>query len=233
MPIALSNEPEYRLAEKDVIAWLREQPLDLSELDAKIASTLRAERLAQLGTLQRLAARGKLHGALAWIHDFLASGEALVVFARHVEVQEAVLERFPDALHLLGRDSIAAREEAIAAFQDDGGPQLIVCATRVAAQGITLTRASNVAFLELEWTPAMHDQAEDRCHRIGQRDAVSAWYLLAAETIDETMSRVIAHKRGVVAAVTDGEQPAGESLVEAVVRELRDGRPFQHLRPVA
>ena len=65
VPIALSNEPEYRLAERDVIAWLREQPLDLGELDAKIASTLRAERLAQLGTLQRLAARGKLHGALS------------------------------------------------------------------------------------------------------------------------------------------------------------------------
>ncbi|HEY5198936.1 MAG TPA: DEAD/DEAH box helicase [Solirubrobacteraceae bacterium] len=233
VPIALSNEPDYRLAEKDVIAWLREQPLDLGELDAKIASTLRAERLAQLGTLQRLAARGKLHGALAWIHDFLASGEALVVFARHVEVQDAVLERFPGALHLVGRDSIPAREEAIAAFQEEDGPQLIVCATRVAAQGITLTRASNVAFLELEWTPAMHDQAEDRCHRIGQRDAVSAWYLLAAETIDETMSRVIAHKRGVVAAVTDGQKPDSESLVEAVVRELRDGRPFQHLRPIA
>ncbi len=233
VPIALSNEAEYRLAERDVIAWLREQPLDLGELDAKIASTLRAERLAQLGTLQRLAARGKLHGALAWIHDFLASGEPLVVFARHVEVQEAVLERFGGAVHLLGRDSLADREAAIAAFQEPDGPQLIVCATRVAAQGITLTRASNVAFLELEWTPAMHDQAEDRCHRIGQRDAVSAWYLLAAETIDETMSRVIAHKRGVVAAVTDGQAPAGESLVEAVVRELRDGRPFAHLRPVA
>ena len=74
------------------------------------------------------------------------------------------------------------------AFQEPDGPQLIVCATRVAAQGITLTRASNVAFLELEWTPAMHDQAEDRCHRIGQHDAVTAWYLLAADTIDETMS---------------------------------------------
>ena len=107
VPVALDNEREYRLAEQDVIAWLREQPLDLRELNARIAATLRAERLAQLGTLQRLAARGKLHAALAWIHDFLASGEPLVVFARHVEVQEAVLERFPDALHLLGRDTIA------------------------------------------------------------------------------------------------------------------------------
>jgi len=233
VPVALSNTTEYRLAEEDVIAWLRSQPLDLRELNAKIAATLRAERLAQLGTLQRLAARGKLAAALSWIGDFLASGEPLVVFARHVEVQQALLERFPAAAHLLGRDSAAAREAAVQAFQDPAGPQLLIGATRVAGQGITLTRASNVAFLELEWTPAMHDQAEDRCHRIGQHDAVTAWYLLAADTIDETMAELIQRKRGVIAAVTDGRQLDGDGLVEAVVRELREGRPLRHLRPVA
>ncbi len=121
VPMALTNASEYRLAERDVIEWLRAQPLDLSELNAKIAAALRAERLAQLGTLQRLAARGKLHAALGWIADFLVSGEPLVVFARHVEVQEAVLARFPDALHLLGRDSTAAREAAVRAFQSGDG----------------------------------------------------------------------------------------------------------------
>jgi SNF2 family DNA or RNA helicase len=233
VPVALTNTAEYRLAEEDVIEWLRSQPLDLSELNARIAATLRAERLAQLGTLQRLAARGKLAAALAWIEDFLASGEALVVFARHLEVQRAVLARFPGALHLLGADTLAEREAAIAAFQNPEGPPLIVGGTRVAAQGITLTRASNVAFLELEWTPAMHDQAEDRCHRICQRDAVTAWYLLAADTIDETMARLIQTKRAIVSAVTDGRDLHADGLVEAVVRELRDGRPFQHLRAVA
>jgi SWI/SNF-related matrix-associated actin-dependent regulator of chromatin subfamily A-like protein 1 len=232
IPVALTNEPEYRLAERDVIEWLRSQPLDLSTLNAKIAATLRAQRLAQLGTLQRLAAKGKLAAALAWIADFLASGEPLVVFARHVEVQRALIARFPGAGHLLGEDSLRARDESIGAFQDPAGPQLIVCATRVAAQGITLTRASNVAFLELEWTPAMHDQAEDRCHRIGQRDAVTAWYLLAADTIDETMAALIQRKRATVAAVTDGRVLEADGLVESVVRELRDGRPLKHLRAV-
>lgn len=232
VPVALDNERDYRLAEADVIAWLQQQPLDLRELNARIAATLRAERLAQLTTLQRLAARGKLSSALAWIHDFLASGEALVVFARHVEIQQAVLERFPWALHIMGRDAIAERDQAVSAFQDPEGPPLIVCATRIAAQGITLTRASNVAFLELEWTPAMHDQAEDRCHRIGQRDAVTAWYLLAAETIDETMARLIERKRGLVAAVTDGRTMEGDGLVDGVVRELRGGKPFRHLQRV-
>ena len=119
------------------------------------------------------------------------------------------------------------------AFQDPDGPQLILCSTRVGAQGITLTRASNVAFLDLEWTPAIHDQAEDRCHRIGQEDAVTAWYLLAAETIDETMIELIARKRGIVNAVTDGRTDESEAIVQAVVRELRGTAPRRRLRAVA
>jgi SWI/SNF-related matrix-associated actin-dependent regulator 1 of chromatin subfamily A len=233
VPVALENEREYRLAEEDVIAWLREQPLELRELEARVAAALRAERLAQLNALKRLAARGKTGPALAWIADFLASDEPLVVFAGNREVQELVLERFPDALHLLGRDSITQREAAVHAFQDPDGPQLIVCATRVGAQGITLTRASNVAFLDLEWTPAIHDQAEDRCHRIGQQDAVTAWYLLAAETIDETMIELIARKRGIVGAVTDGRRDESEALIQGVVRELRAKKPRRRLRSVA
>lgn len=233
VPVALNNETEYRLAEDDVIEWLKTQPLELDQLDAKIAATLRAERLAQLTALQRLAARGKLAAANAWIHDFLESGEALVVFCRHREIQEAVVKRFPDAVHILGTDSATSRQAAIDAFQRPNGPQLIVCATRAAAQGITLTRASNVCFLELEWTPAIHDQAEDRVHRIGQHDSVSAWYLLAADTIDETMARLIQRKREVVDAVTDGRSLPDGGLVEGVISELRDGKPFRHLRAVA
>lgn len=233
VPVTLSNRKEYRLAEDDVIAWLRTQPLDLKELDAKIAATLRAQRLAQLTALQILAARGKLAAALAWIRDFVETGEPLVVFARHVEVQQAVIERFPDALHLRGEDSLAARQAAIASFQKPDGPALIVGATRVAGQGITLTRASNVCFLELEWTPALHDQAEDRCHRIGQHDAVTAWYLLAADTIDETMTRLIQRKRQVIDAVTNGRELPDGGLLDGVVRELRDGQPFRHLHAVA
>jgi SWI/SNF-related matrix-associated actin-dependent regulator 1 of chromatin subfamily A len=233
VPVALTNLEEYRLAEDDVIEWLRSQPLDLKLLGAKIAAALRAERLAQLTALQRLAARGKLAAALAWIHDFLASGEPLVVFCRHREVQRAVMERFPWALHIFGDDAVGARQAAVDAFQRPGGPALIVCATRAAAQGITLTRASNVCFLELEWTPAIHDQAEDRCHRIGQRAAVCAWYLLAAETIDETMARLIQRKRQVIDAVTDGRDLPDAGLIDGVVRELREGRPFRHLHAVA
>jgi SWI/SNF-related matrix-associated actin-dependent regulator 1 of chromatin subfamily A len=237
VPVELDNESEYRLAERDVIAWLRTQPLDLRELDAKVAAALRAERLVRLNALKLLAAEGKLHAALAWIHDFLASGERLVVFARHRKIQRAVVERFPLALHVLGEDDHAARDAAVSAFQEPDGAdgtqnQLIVCSIELAGHGITLTRSSNVAFLELDWTPAKLEQAEDRCHRIGQQDAVNATYLLASETIDETIATLLERKRGVIGAVTDGRAQDEEGVLDAVVRELR-GTPYRHLKAVA
>jgi SWI/SNF-related matrix-associated actin-dependent regulator 1 of chromatin subfamily A len=234
VPVELDNEPEYRLAERDLVAWLQSQPLDLDELDSKVAAALRAERLVRLNALKLLAARGKLHAALAWIHDFCTSGERLVVFAHHREIQRAVLERFPDALHILGEDSHAARDAAWHAFQapDDAGNQLLACSIEVAGQGVTLTRSSNVVFLELDWTPAKHEQAEDRCHRIGQQDAVNATYLLAAGTIDETIAALLERKRAVIGAVTDGQPEDEEGVVDALVRELR-GTPYRHLRAVA
>jgi hypothetical protein len=232
VPVLLSNEAEYRLAERDVIAWLQTLPLDLRSIDAKVAAALRAEQLVRLNHLRQLAARGKLPTGLAWIADFLESGEPLVVFAEHIATQKAVMERFPNAAHILGADSAQTRQRAVDAFQSEDGPQLIVCSLKAASQGITLTRASNVAFLELDWTPARHDQAEDRLHRIGQDSAVTAWYLLAPDTIDETMAELLQRKRSLIDAVTDGQVRDEERLVDAVARELRN-RPFRHLRVVA
>jgi SWI/SNF-related matrix-associated actin-dependent regulator of chromatin subfamily A-like protein 1 len=217
-----------------VIAWLQTQPLDLRELDAKVAAALRAERLVRLNALKLLAARGKLRAALTWIHDFCSSGERLIVFAHHREVQRAVLERFPGALHILGEDRHSARDAAVRSFQAADRPdnQLLVCSIEVAGQGLTLTRSTNVVFLELDWTPAKHDQAEDRCHRIGQRDAVNASYLLAAGTVDETIAALLERKRAVIGAVTDGRVEDEDGVVDALVRELR-GEPYRHLRAVA
>ena len=232
VPVLLSNEAEYRLAEKDVVAWLQTLPLDLRTIDAKVAAALQAEQLVRLNQLRQLAAAGKMPTALAWIADFLESGEPLVVFADHVAIQKELVTRFPGSVHILGSDSQQKRQDAVDAFQREEGPQLIVCSMRAASQGITLTRASNVAFLELDWTPARHDQAEDRLHRIGQASAVTAWYLLAPETIDETMATLLERKRTVIDAVTEGDVREEGPMVDQVVRALR-ARPFRHLRVVA
>ena len=234
VPVSLNNEEEYRLAEDDVIEWLRSQPLDLNELDAKIAATLRA-RAARAADHAAAAGRARQARGRADVDPRLprlgrAAGRVRAPRRGAGGGGRALPGRAAPARR--GHAS-AQRQAAIDAFQRPDGPQLIVCATRVAAQGITLTRASNVCFLELEWTPAIHDQAEDRCHRIGQRDAVTAWYLLAADTIDETMARLIQRKRELIDAITDGRELPDGGLIDGVVRELREGKPFRHLHAVA
>jgi SWI/SNF-related matrix-associated actin-dependent regulator of chromatin subfamily A-like protein 1 len=219
--IEIDNEDEYRLAERDVVAWLQSQPLELRTLEARVSAATRAERLARLNYLRQLAARGKLAAQLHWIEDFLATGEPLIVFADHIEIQRAVLERFPHAAHVLGSDSAQERDDNVRAFQEPDGPPLIVCSLKAASHGITLTRASNVAFLELDWTPARLEQAEDRAHRIGQRNAVAAWYLLAPNTIDSLLEGVLQAKRELIGAITDGRVDVERTVLDSVVRSLR------------
>jgi len=215
VPVPTSNAAEYKRAERDFVRWLSEQ-VDAGG-SGRIAPEARAQALVKMTALRRLAARGKLDSALAWIEDFSESGERLVVFAHHREIQAAVIERFGDCARVIGDDSMEEREANVRRFQAEDGPGLCVCSLQVASHGFTLTAAANVAFLELDWTPAKHDQAEDRVHRIGQAESVTAWYLLANETIDERISELLAEKRDVVDSVTDGGGGAGASIADALI----------------
>jgi SWI/SNF-related matrix-associated actin-dependent regulator 1 of chromatin subfamily A len=113
-----------------------------------------------------------------------------------------------------------SRQGSVDTFQNDPDARVIVLNMKAGGVGLTLTAASDVLFIEQGWTPAEHDQAEDRCHRIGQDEHVSAWYLLAEGTIDDDIYSLIEDKRVVVDAVTDGEDNSQTSVLNALVKKL-------------
>ena len=216
IPIRLS--PEASAAYQEVLDDYREA-LDIAREAGGEGGG--AVHLTYIEKLKQAAARGKLDACCEWINDVLETGEKLVVFAHHQEIQRALLDRYPDAARVVADDSVAVRDVQVQRFQSDPACRLIVVSLKAGGVGITLTAASNVAFLELGWTPGDHDQAEDRCHRIGQRDAVTAWYLLAAGTIEEEIADLIERKRLVVNALSQGvaqADTAGSILGDLIER---------------
>lgn len=223
VPIPLANEHEYRHLEDDLVDWLRHEVHDPGQLAERIDSALRAEALVKLNALRHVAARGKLHAAIEWIKAFLESGERLVVFAHHRDIQHELVHAFPRAARILGSDPIEERQRNVELFQRGrGGAPLCICSLEAASHGFTLTAAASVAFLELGWTPAKHDQAEDRVHRIGQDRHVTAWYLLAADTIDERIAALIDYKRAMVGSVTDGSAGSEATVIDRLLVDLAE-----------
>ncbi len=198
LPVSISNRREYRKAEADVARFVGEAAANderrvaeaverwRAERDGRDpsqgemrairsgvrasaeANAERAEQLVRINALNQLAATGKMDAVTEWVQNFLDSGEKLVLFAHHREIVDALAERF-GAPSITGDTPAEARQVAVDAFQQDPAVRLIVLNLQAGGVGLTLTAASNVAFCELGWTPAAHDQAEDRCHRIGRR----------------------------------------------------------------
>jgi SNF2 family DNA or RNA helicase len=93
--------------------------------------------------------------------------------------------------------------------------------------GINLQVASNLVLAELSWTDAEQTQAIDRVHRIGQSEPVTAWRIIAAQTIDSKIAELIDAKSGLAARALDGAGEAEEGgstdvQIEALVGLLRD-----------
>ena len=85
--------------------------------------------------------------------------------------------------------------------------------------GLNLTAATHVIFQDLDWVPANHLQAEDRCYRIGQDRQVTVEYLLANGTLDSYIARLLEAKLSLVQAVEADEAPDA-SILQDLQQEL-------------
>ena len=211
----LTNVSDYNKAENDFIEWVRENK---GKRAADRASS--AEKLVKVGTLRLLAVRGALANSIQWIKNFLADYDGkLVVFAVHKEIISALMEEFGDiAVKIDGSVPTGeVRQTIVEKFQNDKNIRLFVGNIKAAGVGITLTASSNIVFLELPWTPGELEQAEDRCHRMGQKNAVNIWYLLAENTIEMELAKMIDSKRNILSQVLDGQVISEEDTLSSLL----------------
>jgi superfamily II DNA or RNA helicase len=154
----------------------------------------------------------------------------VVFFAKHVDVMDVAEETFAKRgiryASIRGDQTPKSRQKNIDAFMNDPDVSVVVCSLTAAGVGLNLQVASNIVLAELSWTDAEQTQAIDRIHRIGQGDPVTAWRIIAAQTIDSRIAELIDSKAGLAARALDGSDEemssSADVQLEALVSLLTD-----------
>ena len=130
----------------------------------------------------------------AFVRSLVEGGEKVLLFAHHHAVMDLYKQELK-SLHpvfITGRENDRQKDAALQKFMT-GGTDLCVISLR-SASGLNLQRASCVVFGELDWSPAVHSQAEDRAHRIGQADSIACYYLVSPKGSDRDMQDALGLK---------------------------------------
>ena len=157
----------------------------------------------------------------AFVRALVEGGEKVLLMAHH----HAVMDIYKKELKALsprfitGRETDRQKDEAAAAFME--GKTDLLCISLRSASGLNLQRASCVVFGELDWSPAVHSQAEDRAHRIGQRDSLLCYYLVSPKGSDRDMQDALGLKVSQFVAIMGDATPSREDqfLQQSEARE--------------
>lgn len=178
-----------------------------------------------------------------FVRALLEVDEPVLLFAYHHDVWDLYAKALHDfhPVRLTGHETTAQKGVAVKAFMD-GETNLCMVSLR-AATGLNLQRATCVVFGELDWSPAIHSQAEDRAHRFGQKGSVLCYYLVCDEGTDQDMTEALGLKVEQFLGLM-GEKPETEddkALAQTVASEhmkrvieklkARGRRPSDRPRP--
>lgn len=170
----------------------------------------------EMSTIRRLNAVAKIPAVIEHLEDAIESSGKVVCFAHHKEVIAALYNHFGEcAVVVAGDTPMKTRQANVESFQKDPKCKLFIGNLIAAGTGITLTAASHVVFAELSWVPGEVSQAEDRCHRIGQKESVLIQHLVLAGSIDAVMAKTIVAKQSVIEkALNTPQQAAFEAALQ-------------------
>ena len=185
--------------------------------------------------MMRRIGQAKAGLAADYAAQLARSAGKVVFFAKHVDVMDAAEAAFAKAgirfSSIRGDQTPTARQKQIDAFVKDPDVAIAVCSLTAAGVGINLQVASNIVLAELSWTDAEQTQAIDRSHRIGQTEPVTAWRIIAAQTIDARIAELIDSKAGLAARALDGSEDEVSSSADVQLEALVAKRAGGTQRP--
>jgi len=175
-------------------------------------------------TMMRRIGQAKAELAADYATQLARSAGKVVFFAKHLDVMDAAEQAFARQgirfTSIRGDQTPTARQANIDAFVDNPDVAIAVTSLTAAGVGLNLQVASNIVLAELSWTAAEQTQAIDRSHRIGQIEPVTAWRIIAAQTIDARIAELIDSKAGLAARAIDGSDKDATSSTPIQLQAL-------------
>jgi len=225
VPIELNGESrfKYDLALNEFAEYLA----DIKKKTSKeIKKSMQAQKLVRLGELRQISTNGKLESAKEIIQNIIDSGEKIVAFSCYNEILEKLQEKFNDvAVTVIGSTPEFMRGKLVESFQNNPEVKVYLGGIKSSGTGITLTASSNVLFIDMSFTPADMLQAQDRCHRISQKNSVTIYQMLARNTIDIRMLEILKEKQKIFDKLFEEQQEKAksvnmvDSLIEYIEKE--------------
>lgn len=188
--------------------------------------------LAEYEHLKQIAVQGKMKGVIKWIEEFLEEGnQKLIVFAIHKKVINILHNHFKNISVVLdgstsskiNKDGSNERKNVETEFQNNPKIRLFIGNIQAAGKAICLDAANDVAFIEFSFVPGHHLQAEDRpIHLRKKGGCIYAWYLIAKDTIEEDIFKVLDKKCKVLGQILDGKDTEEESIFGELLGKLKE-----------
>ena len=175
---------------------------------------------------ERVAAgMAKIPHVTNFVRNIMEMEESVVVFCHHKAIHKTLHENLQEfePTSIIGGQTDKARQNGIDRFQK-GDSKMMIAGLRAGNVGINLSQAKYVVFAELDWSPAIHRQAEDRLHRIGQKETVFAYYLVGNGTLDDHVANVLVDKSYEIDGILDGTAEPYENHEKAqlILAQIRD-----------
>jgi SWI/SNF-related matrix-associated actin-dependent regulator 1 of chromatin subfamily A len=202
--VELSNRKEYDHAAQDLEGWLIEQGDPSAAERAGMAM-----QLARIETLKQLAARGMFEAVATWLEEFLEETEdqKILVFGTHIDVVHGYASRF-NCPTITGDVPVKQRQLIVDQFQRDPRCRMVVMNMEAGGEGLNMTAAYYVAFVELPWSPITTEQCIARAYgRLSDAHGVTVYTFLGQDTIFEDIQDLLEEKAKIIEAATDGEPP--------------------------
>lgn len=190
------------------------------EVMAKATSEVKV--FAQIHQLRQHLIEARVPLVLDRVRELVDAGEAVVVYSHYLDPLDELEEALGDlAARIDGSTPPARREEIAGQLGDPEGPQVLLAQMEAGGVGLNLVGARHVLFVHLGWTAAVHRQAIDRVHRIGQDRPVQVEFYVTPGTIDERMAEIVLRKEddANLALADEGDVLNRSELARALLAE--------------